>query len=503
MESPKMNRFNMQDLKFKRILDYLPDGIYIVGKDYKLEYVNVVIRKEFGPVKGRECYRYFFDRKSRCPWCKFQEIEKGKAVQWEWESPKSERVYDLIDAPIYSSGGTLLKLKVMRDITRRKKAEAELIRLTGRLEDEIAIRTAELAQTVELLERIFNNSSLLIAYMDRGFNFIRVNKAYADADNKTPEYFVGRNHFDLYPHIENKKIFTRVINEGKSFTFYEKPFVYKDNPKKVTYWDWDVQPVKGPYGRVDGVLLGLKEVTKRKIASDELHKARAELTGAKRLADLGTLSAAIAHELRNPLGVIRTAAFNIKRKSNQPKLIRNINNIEKKVFESNQIINNLLFYAHLKMPEFQTIDIEALIKECVTTTVKRTEQKKAFVVKRNRIVERYFIEGDPFQLAEVFNNILLNAYQASENNRHKIAIRININQPYITVTVSDKGGGIPEEDIPNIFTPFFTKKSRGTGLGLSISQQIVHLHGGEIEANSRVGKGTEVKIKLPVKQKKD
>ncbi len=140
-----------------------------------------------------------------------------------------------------------------RDITERKQYELELFKSN------------------ELLERIFANIRMLIAYMDADFNFIRVNQAYAEADGHDPAYFAGRNHFELFPDRENERIFREVVASGKPYAVYAKPFVYEHNRDRgVTYWDWTVQPVKDREGRVNGLVLSLLDRTGEKRSEERL-----------------------------------------------------------------------------------------------------------------------------------------------------------------------------------------------------------------------------------------
>jgi PAS domain S-box-containing protein len=126
-----------------------------------------------------------------------------------------------------------------------------------------------LLRSRELQEKFFDSINTLIAYMDRDFNFIRVNDAYARADGRTPDFFVGKNHFVLYPHPENQQIFQYVVETGEPFLAFEKPFEYPENPGRgVSFWDWNLQPVKGPDGRIEGLVLSLLDVTERKRAQD-------------------------------------------------------------------------------------------------------------------------------------------------------------------------------------------------------------------------------------------
>ena len=116
------------NLKFERerfihVLNVLEDGIYVVNKNYDVEYVNLVIEREFGPVAGRKCYTYLHDRKEPCPWCKIDEVFAGNTVRWERYSEKNGRYYDLLDTPMKNADGSFSKFEIFRDITENKLAE--------------------------------------------------------------------------------------------------------------------------------------------------------------------------------------------------------------------------------------------------------------------------------------------------------------------------------------------------------------------------------------------
>lgn len=124
----------------------------------------------------------------------------------------------------------------------------------------------------ELLEKVFSSIYGMVAYFDRDFNFIRVNRAYAAADGREPEYYVGKNHFALYPHAENEAIFRQVVESGEPYIAYAKPFEYPDAPERgISYWDWTLTPVHNDSGAVDGLLLSLHEVTDR-VKAEQAHQ---------------------------------------------------------------------------------------------------------------------------------------------------------------------------------------------------------------------------------------
>ena len=135
-----------------------------------------------------------------------------------------------------------------------------------------------LQQEQEIRGRFFDSIDTLIAYMDRDFNFIQVNEAYARADGRPAGFFTGKNHFELYPHAENQTIFQSVVDTGKQHVVYDKPFEYPEQPERgVTYWNWSLQPVTRQDGYVEGLVLSLVDVTERKRAEQRVEKERARL----------------------------------------------------------------------------------------------------------------------------------------------------------------------------------------------------------------------------------
>jgi PAS domain S-box-containing protein len=129
-----------------------------------------------------------------------------------------------------------------------------------------------------LLEKIFGATEFLVAFLDAEFRFIRVNRAYAQAANRSIESFVGRKHFELYPHDENEQIFQQVLETGQPFTTKARPFEHSDRPERgTTYCDWSLTRVHDEGGRFEGLLLVLVDVTEQRRAEIELERHRSQL----------------------------------------------------------------------------------------------------------------------------------------------------------------------------------------------------------------------------------
>lgn len=256
------------------------------------------------------------------------------------------------------------------------------------------------------------------------------------------------------------------------------------------------------------------DITNRKLAESQLKKLYSEmeikvsqkteeLAASRHLADLGTLAASVAHELRNPIGVINVAAYNLRKKlkSGSGRGLKHVINIEKKVAESGKIINNLLVYSKMKMPEFEQISLYKLLLETEDAVRRGFDGKKIRLVNSLKAIKNMVMEADPLQLREVFTNILTNSYQAIEGKRGKVEVKAFTRaDKSVCVSIKDSGTGISREDMQSLFKPFFTRKIKGTGLGLVISKTMTEMHGGTISVNSKNGKGSSFIICLPVKR---
>ncbi|MBI5208192.1 MAG: hypothetical protein HY934_10465 [Candidatus Firestonebacteria bacterium] len=157
--------------------------------------------------------------------------------------------------------------------------------------------------------------------------------------------------------------------------------------------------------------------------SEELIKIQKELANAKRLSDIGTLVSSVAHELRNPLTVIMGAAYNIKKKCTDESIDEHIAKIEKKVIESDHIINNLLGYTHLKPPKFENVKLSEILEDSIDTTRQTLNNPKISINLDIDPIKDVPLRGDPVQIGEVFNNLLINAGQAINKEKGGIIMK--------------------------------------------------------------------------------
>ncbi len=232
--------------------------------------------------------------------------------------------------------------------------------------------------------------------------------------------------------------------------------------------------------------------------TNELLNAQAELKKKERLSEIGTLAATVAHELRNPLAVIGIIAYNLKRETrNQPELAKYIEDIDKKISQSSQIIDNLLSYSRIKPPRYEDVPVYELINNCLLETKENFKDKEVELSTNVSSLRQQTLRADLFQVNQILNNVLRNAWEAAPRSGGKIGVSGKFEKGHIVIKIRDNGNGIPPEHIENVFKPFFTLKSKGTGLGLAVCREMIRLHDGKIELASVQGKGTTVTLFLP------
>jgi two-component system NtrC family sensor kinase len=251
-------------------------------------------------------------------------------------------------------------------------------------------------------------------------------------------------------------------------------------------------------------------------ATEELHKAQAETARSEKLASVGLLAAGIAHELNNPLTGVLTFSYLVRK--NLPDDSRDAEDLDLVIRETKRcaaIIRRLLDFSREKKPEKTFSNLNELIAEIMQLTEQSAQVNDIQIITDidEQLPEIWMDEN---LIKQVIMNMLVNAQHAIKGEG-SITIKTrfraagdcpeSITEPenMAEITITDSGCGIPSEDLQRIFDPFFTTKGvgKGTGLGLSVSHGTIKAHGGAIEVESIVGKGTEFRIYLPVGRKAD
>lgn len=236
----------------------------------------------------------------------------------------------------------------------------------------------------------------------------------------------------------------------------------------------------------------------------ELKQSQSIIRRADRLSSLGMLTAGLAHEIRNPLVAIRTFTQLLPERYQDPEFRNSFQAVAlKEVDRICGLINDLLNFARPSTPNVSAENINEIVEAIVRILETEAREKEVQIYRRlASILPKIFIDKE--QIKQVSMNVILNALQSIEGRGVvEVSTRLftrNGSEQFVQIEVRDSGVGIPEKDLEDIFTPFFTTKKDGSGLGLSISHQIVQEHGGYIVVESQVGKGATFFINLPVRQ---
>lgn len=386
--------------------------------------------------------------------------------------------------------------QIANEILRLRQRIAELEKLEIERNQSEKVKR----ENIQLFETIFDNTHILIAYMDPRFNFIKVNKAYAEADNRDPSFFPGKNHFNLYHNAENEEIFKRVVETGEPYYVYDKPFEYAEHPERgVTYWDWSLIPVKDPRGAVTGLVFSLENVTERKRAEDEVKKIAAEM--ARSNADLQQFAYAASHDLQEPLrgveGFVKLLARRYKGNLDE-KADEFIEYIVEGVKRMQALIKDLLEYSQVstKGKKLKPMDSSLAVAQALVNLKTAIEESGAVVTHDALPI----VMADSSQLSRLFQNLIGNSIKFCREEPPKIHISAKQKENEWVFSIKDNGIGINPQNSERIFAIFqrlHGYEYPGTGIGLALCRKIVERHGGRIWVESELGKGATFYFTIP------
>ena len=235
---------------------------------------------------------------------------------------------------------------------------------------------------------------------------------------------------------------------------------------------------------------------------EDLKRSKSYIRRADRLASLGTLTAGLAHEIRNPLVAIKTLTQLLPERLDDEEFRNQFLKIAAgEVDRISSLVTELLEFARPSDPKLELEDINTVLDGMILLVSTETKKKQINITK-DYAPDLTPVQIDREQIKQVFLNILLNAIEATQENG-KIVVKTRSfmkpgGEPYAQIEFTDTGCGIPGEYLEDIFNPFFTTKSTGSGLGLSISNQIIQDHRGYIDVESQIGKGSSFFINLPI-----
>ncbi len=466
------------------ILETLPVMVCLLTPDYRVAFANYRFREKFGMDNGRHCFDYIFGRSEPCEFCEtFNVLKTGKPHHWECIGPDGSSIIDTYDFPFTDTDGSSLILEMDIDITERKQAE-EKIREQASLLD-----NAQEAIGVRSLEH-------RLIYWNKGAERLYGWTA-EEVTGKNPVEFLFKDKEEPPQLIEAKKV---VLEKGEWTGELQQ--ITKDGKEIVIESRWTL--VYDSEGKPKSILVINTDITEKK-------KLESQLLRAQRMESIGTLAGGIAHDLNNVLTPTMLSLQMLKQKLKDEQSQKLLTMLENNSQRGADLIKQVLSFARGVEGERNPL----LAKHIITEIEKVTKETfpRNIEIRTDIPKDLLTISGDATQLHQVLMNLCVNARDAMPDGGilrisaenffiDENYVRMNTEAKvgsYVIIAASDTGIGIPPEILDRIFEPFFTTKEfgKGTGLGLSTVLTIVKSHGGFINVDSEIGKGTTFRVYLP------
>ena len=502
------------DAFFKQLIDGAHEGVLVTDPSGVTLYVNdrllEMLEREREEVVGRH-FIEFIPKEHR------DAARERLRVRAEGAKTQSESVYlkkseellyvTITGNPLFHDGKIVGVAGFFTDITQRKKAENELSRLSKDLERMVREREADLRRSQRELQSFFEATSLMmgiIELVDGRLKHVIDNPAYCNWVKVKPGETSGKFADDLHADVPDINSWLEVCQRSlkiKGPVLSE--FVDKTGlePKYFTAHTNYIGLSPEGFPRFSYVA---EDVTEKKELERKKVEHMAHINHLSKMSALGEMASGIAHEVYNPLTIIRGYADLIVRKSqhgvmDSNELERLASEIKETCKRITSIVEGLRFFAREGSQDpMDLVFVEELVE---TTTRICSERLKRHGVHLEVLHEtpllKVFCRG--VQISQVILNLLNNAFDAVQNQEFKkISIHTRINEAFVMIEVEDNGPGIPEDIQHRVFEPFFTTKpvGLGTGMGLSICKGIMDAHSGSIRLNSS-SHGTCFQLALP------
>jgi PAS domain S-box-containing protein len=400
-------------------------------------------------------------------------------------------------------------------VVRQMMAYLAVAYCVGILSDKVMVKKGALKASEERY-RLLVEKSLTGILVYRDDHIIFASPRFGEMLGYRPQDVIGRPIWD-FVHEQDKPKVRSLLSQrkiGKSDDLhYECRYIRADGS---AMWA-DVASSTTEYEGEPAILVNAYDITDRKVAEDKRRELSAlaqeqeeQLVHSTRLAELGEMAAAVAHELNQPLTGIKNFAKNaiymMENDAGPPEdVINNVRLISEQVDRAARIINQMRQLTRRSERHLALVDINSVLRDSVEFVMPqfRLSGVEVFLALAENLPG---VMGDRVRLEQVFLNLLTNARHAMEEVAErslKVRTYLNPGKPFpVVVEITDTGVGFAQENVGKLFMPFYSTKEpgHGTGLGLSISLNIIKEHHGEIEAIGTPDKGATFRVKLPLPQ---
>lgn len=363
--------------------------------------------------------------------------------------------------------------------------------ITGRLEEQDYKKQKSLESKIVEITKLQNYTKNIVDSINSGV--ISINKDFiVKSTNREAEKILGIEDIEginITEILRKKDVIDGLVQSKiqKIHLSQIKTEIIVENEER--YLDLNISPLLDIMERVQGLVIIIQDKSKEK-------HLEAQAIRADRLSAVGELASGIAHEIRNPMGIIKTISQTLQEEESHEDIMEGLQIIVKEIDRANNVIQTLLNFARPDTNKKEEISINELLEDVILIINKYVQKQNIDIdidlEKEIRII------GDKEKLKQVFINVILNGVQSILEGG-EIKIKMEISNEGINISFKDTGCGIKKDNLKKVFNPFFTTKEKGTGLGLSVSNRIIQDHNGYMAIDSIVGNGTSVDIYLPMK----
>ena len=379
----------------------------------------------------------------------------------------------------------------LQDLAERFNAMAARLKASyGELEERVRDRTRELEVSNLQLRRLFNGISDGISVIDREYRIVNANAGVASLVGSDGAQLVGSVCHRVYHGSDAPCPGCPAADTFRCGAASSGEIRWSIPGGRARDMEVCSFPLIEEEGRVTHVIEYVKDISERKALERKLFQSA-------KLAGIGTLAAGVAHEIRNPLGIMKASADMIKRSSREGEQNHELAGfMMEEVDRLNRVVTRLLDFARPSAPKSAPCELAEIVERALALMGPQHRLQDIDIV-RAHAQGIPPARGDREQLCQVFLNLILNAVQAM-SGKGTISLATGAGEgETVFASVGDSGSGIDGKDLDHIFDPFFSTKESGAGLGLAIVYRIVEAHKGRIEVNSTPGKGTTFTVTLP------
>ncbi|MBU1612665.1 MAG: PAS domain S-box protein [Proteobacteria bacterium] len=483
----KHDELSQQKSTYQNLFEGVPCIITVQDRNFKLLSYNKYFGSRFAPEPGQHCYEAYKGRSEKCENCPVEKtFTDGRSHVSEETGYHKDGLpahWIVTTAPIKNAEGEVVAaMEMCLDITPRKRLAEQLER------------------SEEKYLAVFNSIPNPVFVLEKeNLTILDCNESVEGVYAMPREKLLGLNFLDFFPEEEREAYRDRLLAEQAI------PQARQITAEGLTIYVF-IRSQPSEYSGSDVLLVTTSDITQRLETEQQLIQA-------SKMATLGEMATGVAHELNQPLSVIKTAATFFMNKVSRGECIRDdilktmATEIDAHVDRASKIINHLREFGRKPEVTLGSVDVLHVLRrafEIFSQQLKLREIEVTWEVEE----DLPHISADAQKLEQVFINLLINARDAIEEKVEKIVdpsftkhitLRTRMQGGLVTVEVEDTGLGIPKAIMDKIFEPFYTTKKvgKGTGLGLSISYAILHDCGGNIQVKSRKNKGARFILTFP------